>query len=214
MRVHALAALQCEEEALPCGVTASSSNTKTSSIFRRRGGAIYLITYIQNSLLHAPRTFTIRLSAPNTTRYEPLIFGLTSPLTLNCSHHNRNRTFRLLQYLLFCFIHSTNSGTCCSVCRAWLATMLAYYSNPSQLCVWFNGTLALPFGLSLVICAECAMYTLITIGSVNTTVQSASKDQVVMEFFGQSVHVTLPAFSAVRFFPTPLRGVVKSSYWN
>ena len=52
------------------------------------------------------------------------------------------------------------------------------------------------------------IYTLITIGSVNTTVQSASKDHVVMEILGQSVHVTLPAFSAVRVFPTPLGGVV------
>ena len=169
--------------------------------------------YARNGLLHAPRIFIIRLSAPNTTRYETFIFGLTSPLTLNCSHHGRNRTFVLLQYLLFCFIHSTNSGTCCSVCRAWLATMLVYYSNPSQLCAWFSGTLALPSGLSLVICADCAIYMLITIGSVNATVQSASKDQVVMEILGQSVHVTLRAFSAVRVFPTPLGGVVKS-YWS
>ena len=44
--MSAHAALQFEEEALPCGVTASSSTTKTSSLFRRGGGAIYLIAVI------------------------------------------------------------------------------------------------------------------------------------------------------------------------
>ena len=195
-------------------MTASSSTTKTSSFFRRRGGTISLIAYIPKTAYCMHLGYSPFDSAPQTLPDMKLsFFGLTSPLTLNYWHHDRNQTFGLLQYLLFCFIHSTNSGTCCSVCRAWLATMLAYYSNPSQLCAWFNGTLALPSGLSLVICAECAIYTLITIGSVNTTVQSASKDQVVMEILGQSVHVTLPAFSAVRVFPTPLGGVVKS-YWS
>ena len=64
------------------------------------------------------------------------------------------------QYLLFCFIHATDTGTCCSVCRALLAAMLAYCSNLSQLCAWLNGNLALPSGLSCVICAEYATYTL------------------------------------------------------
>ena len=36
--------------------------------------------YTQNGLSHAPRTFTIWLSAPNTTRCETFIFGWTSPL--------------------------------------------------------------------------------------------------------------------------------------
>ena len=36
--------------------------------------------YIQSGLSYAPRIFTIRLSAPNTTRYEVIIFGWTSPL--------------------------------------------------------------------------------------------------------------------------------------
>ena len=37
------------------------------------GGQLFYRLYIQNGLSHAPRTFTIRLSAPNTTRCEVTI---------------------------------------------------------------------------------------------------------------------------------------------
>ena len=51
---------------MPCGVTASSSTTKTSSIFRRGGGAINLIAYIPKTAYHVhlgPAPFD---SAPQT----------------------------------------------------------------------------------------------------------------------------------------------------
>ena len=44
--------------------------------------------YIRNGLSHAPRTFTIRLSIPNSTTYGVIIFGRTSPLKLNTSSFN------------------------------------------------------------------------------------------------------------------------------
>ena len=107
-------------------------------------------------------------------------------------------------------------STCSFVSSIPLILVLAAAAEPgwppclritATLLICVPGLMALPSGLSLVIC------TLITIGSVNTTAQSASKDQVVMEILGQIVHVMLPAFSAARVFPTPLGGVVKS-YWS
>ena len=43
--------------------------------------------YIQNGLSHAPRTFTIRLSAPNTTRYYEVLFVGVNTLWLEKSYH-------------------------------------------------------------------------------------------------------------------------------
>ena len=52
--------LVVEEEVFLCVGDAKEANTKTSSL---------------SGVSHAPRTFTIRLSAPNTMRYEVIIFG-------------------------------------------------------------------------------------------------------------------------------------------
>ena len=78
-----LAALQCEETEVTCGVTASSSTTKALPIFRHGGGGggggggrnLVNRLYTPQGLSHAPWTFTIRLSAPNTTRYEVFNLG-------------------------------------------------------------------------------------------------------------------------------------------
>ena len=79
------------EEAFLCAGHAKEATTKMSSLsgVGRGGGAAQLFNrlYIQNGLSHAPRTFTIRLSAPNTTRYEVIIFGGTSPLTKYCQFY-------------------------------------------------------------------------------------------------------------------------------
>ena len=56
--------------------------------------------YTQNGLSHAPRTFTIRLSGPNTTRYETFIFGWTSPLNVLSGR---------MEYLEYCSPFSISS---------------------------------------------------------------------------------------------------------
>ena len=64
--------------------------------FSGRGGSVFMsgvaqlfnCLYIRNGLSHAPRTFTIRLSIPNSTTYGVIIFGRTSPLKLNTSSFN------------------------------------------------------------------------------------------------------------------------------
>ena len=58
--------LVVEEEVFLCVGHAMAATTKTQ-LFNR--------LYIQNGLSHTPRTFTIRLSALTTTRYEVFIFG-------------------------------------------------------------------------------------------------------------------------------------------
>ena len=54
---------------------AQKATTKTSSLAGAGAAQLFNRLYIQNGLSHAPRTFTIRLGAPNTTRYEVIIFG-------------------------------------------------------------------------------------------------------------------------------------------
>ena len=56
--------------ACPAHKIASSSTTKTSSLSSAGAAQSFNRLYIQNGLSHAPRTFTIWLSATNTTRYE------------------------------------------------------------------------------------------------------------------------------------------------
>ena len=65
--------LAVEEEVFLCAGHAKEATTKTSSLSGAGGGGgggaaqLFNHLYIQNGLSHAPRTFTIRLSAPNTT---------------------------------------------------------------------------------------------------------------------------------------------------
>ena len=67
--------LVVEEEAFLCAGHAKEATTKTSSLSVTRAAQLFNRLYIQNGLSHAPRTFNIRLSALNTTRYEVIIFG-------------------------------------------------------------------------------------------------------------------------------------------
>ena len=67
--------LVVEEEVFLCAGHAKEATTKTSSLAGAGAEQLFNRLYIQNSLSYAPRTFTIRLSAPNTTRYEVIIFG-------------------------------------------------------------------------------------------------------------------------------------------
>ena len=64
--------LVVKEEVFLCAGHAKEATTETV-----RCGAAQLFNhlYIQNGLSHAPRTFIIRLSTPNTTRLEVIIFG-------------------------------------------------------------------------------------------------------------------------------------------
>ena len=57
------------------GMHAKGATTKTSSPAGAGAAQLFNGLYIQNGLSHAPRTFTIRLRAPNTTRYEVATFG-------------------------------------------------------------------------------------------------------------------------------------------
>ena len=62
----------------------AKATTKTSSLSGAGAAQLFNRLYIQKRLIacaYAPRTFTIRISARNTTRYEVIIFGWTSPLT-------------------------------------------------------------------------------------------------------------------------------------
>ena len=68
--------LVVEEEVFLCAGHAKEATTKTSSLSGVGGGGqLFNRLYSQNGSSHAPRTFTIRLSAPNTTRYKVIIFG-------------------------------------------------------------------------------------------------------------------------------------------
>ena len=49
--------------------------------FPARSGAIDSIAYISKTAFRMPWTFSIRISAPNTTIYEIFIFGGTAPLS-------------------------------------------------------------------------------------------------------------------------------------
>ena len=75
--VSVVASLAC-----PAHKNTASSTTKTSSLFGGGGGGgtaqLFNRLFIQNGFSHAPQTFTIRLSAPNTTKYEVIIFEWTS----------------------------------------------------------------------------------------------------------------------------------------
>ena len=64
-----------EEEVSLCAEHAKEATTKTSSLAGVGAAQLFNRLYIQNGSSHAPRTFTVRLSAPNTTRYEVIIFG-------------------------------------------------------------------------------------------------------------------------------------------
>ena len=66
--------LVVEKEAFLCLGHAEEATTKTSSLSGAGAAQLFYRLYIQNCLSHVPRTFTIRLSAPN-TRYEVIIFG-------------------------------------------------------------------------------------------------------------------------------------------
>ena len=61
--------------ACPAHKNTSSSSTKTSSLAGAGAAQLFNHLCIQNGLSYAPRTFTNRLSALNTTRYEVIIFG-------------------------------------------------------------------------------------------------------------------------------------------
>ena len=66
--------------ACPAHKNVSSSTTKTSALSGAGGGGggvaqLFNRVYIQNGFSHAPRTFTVRFSTPNTTSYEVIIFG-------------------------------------------------------------------------------------------------------------------------------------------
>ena len=65
--------LVAEEEACLCAGHAKEATTKTSSLSSAGAAQLFNRLYIQNGLSHAPWTFTTRLSAPNTTRYEVII---------------------------------------------------------------------------------------------------------------------------------------------
>ena len=67
--------LVVEEEVFLCAGHAKEATTKTPSLAGAGAAQLFNRLYIQNGLSHAPQTFTIRLSAPNTTRYEVIIFG-------------------------------------------------------------------------------------------------------------------------------------------
>ena len=67
--------LVVEEEAILCAGHAKEATTKTSSLAGAGAAQLFNGLYIQNGLSLAPQTFTVRLSAPNTTRYEVIIFG-------------------------------------------------------------------------------------------------------------------------------------------
>ena len=56
--------------------TSSSTNKRSSQAGAGGGGAqLFNRLYIQNGISYAPRTFTIRLNASDTMRYEVIIFG-------------------------------------------------------------------------------------------------------------------------------------------
>ena len=74
--------LEVEEEVFLCAGHAKDATTKTSSLAGAGAAQLFNRLHIQNGFSHAPLTFTIQLSAPNTTRYEVIIFGWTSPLGL------------------------------------------------------------------------------------------------------------------------------------
>ena len=67
--------LVVEEEVFLCAGHAKEATTKTPSLACVGAAQLFNRLYILNGLLHAPWTFTIRLSAPNTTIYEVIIFG-------------------------------------------------------------------------------------------------------------------------------------------
>ena len=67
--------LVVEEEAFLCAGHAKEATTKTSSLSGAGTAQLSNRLYIQNGSSHAPRTFTIQLSAPSTTRYEVIVFG-------------------------------------------------------------------------------------------------------------------------------------------
>ena len=67
--------LVVEEEAVSCARHAKEATTKTSSLSGVGAAQLFNCLYNQNGLSHAPRTFTIRISVPNTTRYETFILG-------------------------------------------------------------------------------------------------------------------------------------------
>ena len=62
-----------------CG-HAKEATTKASSLTSVGAAQLFNRLYIQNGLSHAPRIFTIRLSAPNTTRYSSYHFWVNFPL--------------------------------------------------------------------------------------------------------------------------------------
>ena len=62
-----------------CDVTATTKTSSLSPAWGQRNWFNRL--YIQNGLSHAPRTFTVRLSAPSAMRYEVFIFGRTAALS-------------------------------------------------------------------------------------------------------------------------------------
>ena len=64
-----------EEEVFLCAGHAKEATTNASSLAGAGAAQIFNCLYIQNGLSRAPRTFTIRLNAPNTTKYEVIIFG-------------------------------------------------------------------------------------------------------------------------------------------
>ena len=61
--------LVVEEEAILCAGHAKEATTKTPSLSGAGAAQLFNRIYIRNGLSRAPRTFSIRLSAPNTTRY-------------------------------------------------------------------------------------------------------------------------------------------------
>ena len=67
--------LVVEEEVFLCVGHAKEATTETSSLSGAGAAQLFNRLYVQNGLSHAPWTFTIRLSAPNTTGYEVIIFG-------------------------------------------------------------------------------------------------------------------------------------------
>ena len=110
--------------ACPAHKNTSSSSTKTSSMAGAGAAQLFNRLYIQNGLSHAPRTFTIRHSAPNTTRYEVIIFGWTSPLmgwwenwVSNVNHVllSRIRECKFLSSQLVVYTLISNSAWCLHV---------------------------------------------------------------------------------------------------
>ena len=67
--------LVVEKGVFLCVEHAKEATTKTSSLSGAGAAQLFNRLYIQNGLSHAPRTFNIRLSTPNTTRYEVIILG-------------------------------------------------------------------------------------------------------------------------------------------